>query len=110
MLYLGIDQHARQLTISLRDGSGEVTGCTNTPQTPQEAAGASCHSNLALTSPEPHQVAIHGLALLGRDPDFQVSFPHTSPSSKLVLNNDVPNHARRGSHKWMPPQAFKQMY
>ena len=24
MLYLGIDQHARQITISLRDGQGDV--------------------------------------------------------------------------------------
>ena len=31
MLYLGIDQHARQLTISLRDESGDVLQARQVP-------------------------------------------------------------------------------
>ena len=37
MLYLGIDQHARQITISLRDDSGDVVQARQVSTQPEKA-------------------------------------------------------------------------
>ena len=37
MLYLGIDQHARQITISLRDESGDVPHARQVSTQPEQA-------------------------------------------------------------------------
>ena len=50
MLSLGIDQHARQITISLRDDSGDVLQARQVPSAPQVFIAVSRKGRLRLRS------------------------------------------------------------
>ena len=67
MFYLGIDQHARQLTISLRDEQGDVVQARQVSTQPD--VGETCTSGLGLAPESDSRPPSHGGRLDSHSPD-----------------------------------------